>query len=496
VPWLLAAAVFCIETVRAGIYGIHGDEYYFLACGKHLDFGYVDHPPLIALIARIVSETLGDSVLALRLLPGLAGGATVLLAAAISRRLGGQGFATVLAALSVAMSTGLLALFNYLSMNAFDILLVTLASYLLARILEAPTPRLWLLLGLVMGVGLQTKMTMLVYGFATFMGLLLTRQRKLIASRWPWLAGAVALLIFLPNVIWQIANDWPTLEFIGRAQSARNPAHSVLAFLAQTTLALNPVILPVWCAGLFGLLMRRNWASFRPLGVLAFAFLTVYVASNPQVYYVFAIFPLLFAGGAAVIERGIARWSAIWLRPLLLAPLLVSGLIFAPLGVALLPVERFIAYSKRIGILERIEMYDRLQLPIHFGYRFGWPELTRTVAETYEGLPVVEQGHCVILATNYGKTCSLNYIGRKLGLPTAYSGHMSCWYWLPEDLSADVAITVGFSEPFMQEFYRDVRLIETFTHPYVMAWETDEPILVCRDPIVPLSEAWPRFRSY
>ncbi len=496
IPWIIAAVVVILELARAGLYGIHGDEYYYLACGEHLDFGYVDHPPMIALLTRLVAETLGESVFALRLLPALAGGGTVLLAVAIARRLGGQEFAMGLAALSVACSAGLLALFNFLSMNAFDILLITLASYLLIGILREPSPRRWLLFGFVAGVGLQTKMTMLVFGFAAVLGLLLTRRRALLADRWIWLGGALALLIFLPNVIWQAAHDWPTLEFIGEVQSIRNPGHTVPAFLFQLSLALNPLTLPVWLAGLVGLLLRREWRELRPLGVLAVVFLAVYVASNPQVYYVFAIVPLLYAAGAVVLERAVVRWAARWARPLLLAPLVASGVAFAPLVVSLLPVETLITYSKRIGLMERIEMYDRVQLPIHFSYRFGWPEMARAVSEVYDALPAAEQERCVILATNYGRTCSLNRLGRAYDLPPAYSGHNSCWFWLPEGEAGEVAISVGYSEAFLTRHYRDVQRVATFTHPYVMAWETSSPICICRDPIVPLAEAWPEFRNF
>lgn len=162
----------------------------------------------------------------------------------------------------------------------------------------------------------------------------------------------------------------------------------------------------------------------------------------------------------------------------------------------MLPIESFVAYSKRLGILERIEMFDRIQLPVHFGYRFGFRELAETVAGIHRTLPEADRERCVILANTYAKTCSLDHLGRALDLPPAYGGRNSCWYWLPGDLRGEVVITVGYREEFMRELYRDVHLVETFSHPYVMPWENDQPILLCRDPVEPLHEMWPRFKNF
>ena len=190
-----------LQLITAGRYGIFGDELYYIACSKHLAFGYVDHPPLVALLTLLCRIFFGESLLGLRFMAALAGAVTVLLTAGIARKLGGNKFAQGLSALMVLVSMAFPALFSFLSMNAFDILICTWCVYLLISILNGASPRTWLLFGLVVAIGCLNKYTMLVFAFATVIGLLLTRERRWFASPWPYLGGIIAVLIFLPHII-------------------------------------------------------------------------------------------------------------------------------------------------------------------------------------------------------------------------------------------------------------------------------------------------------
>src|SRR5919202_2417181 len=202
----LSLAKLLIHFLTNGHYGYFRDELYYLACGEHLAWGYVDQAPLIAVVARAARALLGDSLFAIRFFPAVAGAALVFVTGLLVRELGGGRFAIVLASACVIVAPAFLALHTRLTMNAFEPLFWTLGAYLVVRALKTGDARLWVWFGVVMGVGLENKHSTLVFGFAVVAGLLLTPARRLFLSKWLWLGGLVALLIFLPNVLWQIAH--------------------------------------------------------------------------------------------------------------------------------------------------------------------------------------------------------------------------------------------------------------------------------------------------
>lgn len=220
--WLLPAAVLLFHVLTAPGYGYFRDELYYLVNGEHLGWGYVEHPPLIGWAAALVRSTLGDSLHAIRFPPALAGALTVLLVGLTARELGGRRPARVLAMLAAALTPVHLSLVSVLSMNAFDLLWWALAGWLLVRLLLAADPRLWLAFGAVAGVGLLTKVSFLFLGLGLVAGLLLARRWDLLRSPWLWAGGALAALLYLPHVLWQVAHGWPTLEFMDNARRLKN----------------------------------------------------------------------------------------------------------------------------------------------------------------------------------------------------------------------------------------------------------------------------------
>ena len=206
-PLAFASLMFILLMVTATNYGIFTDELYYVACANHLDFGYVDHPPFVAWVTRF-GLLFSSSLFALRVLPALAGSGTVILAALIARTIGGNRFAAAVSSLTILCGTVLRVMFGFVSMNAYDLLFITLASCVFLRVLREGSAGFWILLGLVVGVGLNTKMTMLVFAFALFAGLVLAPERRLFRTRYPWLAAAVTFGLFLPHILWQAAHSW------------------------------------------------------------------------------------------------------------------------------------------------------------------------------------------------------------------------------------------------------------------------------------------------
>ncbi len=235
----LALIKFLIHLVTGGNYGFFRDELYYIDAGQHLAFGYVEFPPFIALLAALVHIIPGNSLVVYHILPAIAGALVVLLTGLMARELGGGRFAQCLAALASLVAITFLGIDSLFSMDSFDELWWVLMAYILIRLIKRDQPRLWLLFGLVAGIGLMTKVTMLMFGFALVVGLLLTPQRKYLLNKWAWAGGAIAFAFLLPYILWNAANGWPTLEFWSTYTSGHaNPA-SALGFLYQQVLTMN-----------------------------------------------------------------------------------------------------------------------------------------------------------------------------------------------------------------------------------------------------------------
>src|SRR5215203_3767209 len=272
---LLALLKLLVHVLTAENYGYFRDELYYMAASERLDLGYVDFPPFIALVTAFVRATLGDSLLAHRLLPALAGAAVVVLAGLMARELGGGTFAQGLAALAVLVAPNFLVFGTFISMDAFDQLFWVSAAYVLLLILKRNEPRLWLLFGLFAGLGLLTKLTILSFGFAVLVALLLTPARRHLRSPWPWIGGGVAVAFLAPYVYWNATNGWPTPEFWGE-YGGKVDAASPVEFLLEQIVTIQPPALPLWLAGLgfylfgrgeavpsFGLGLRRPLRALR-----------------------------------------------------------------------------------------------------------------------------------------------------------------------------------------------------------------------------------------
>jgi 4-amino-4-deoxy-L-arabinose transferase-like glycosyltransferase len=296
-------------------YGLFRDEFYYLACSEHLALGYVDHPPLSILLLWLSRAALGDSLLAIRFLPAVAGAVTVYLTGLMARELGGGRSAQLLAALATFVAPVFLALSHFFSMNAFDQLFWALLALIAIRILVRDEPRLWIAFGAVAGLGLQNKYSVAFFGFGIAVGLLASAQRRQLASRWLWLGGGLALLLFLPHLVWQAHAGWPTLEFMANAQAEKNIALAPGEFLLQQIVMAHPMALPIWLAGLGGLLLSARLRRLRPLGWAYPATFALLAIQKTKAYYLMPIYPLLFAAGAVELEAFFERRRWRWGMP-------------------------------------------------------------------------------------------------------------------------------------------------------------------------------------
>jgi hypothetical protein len=495
---LVSLAVLKILIQLAGInhYGFFRDEFYYMACGDHLAFGYVDQPPLIALIAWIVKHTLGDSMFAIRLLPILCGAAIVYLTGRLTRELGGGVFGQFLAAAAILFAPIYLAFDSFFSMNAFEPLIWLVCAWIAIRIVRGASPRLWLLFGTVAGVGLQNKHTMLAFGFALVAGLLLTPERKILASKWLWLGGAIALAIFLPNLIWEATHGWPQVEVVRNGQAFKINHISAAQFLFEQLLFIGPVALPLWLAGLYWYFFDREGAKLRFLGWTYILILGIVMLLDGKTYYVVPIYPALMAAGGVAVEKLLAAPERNWVRLAYAAILLIAGVVTVPFGVPLLPVSTFIRYSNALpyGKSVKTEVDAPVELPQLYADMFGWPNQAKVISNVYYSIPSNERADCAILAGNYGEAGAIDYYGKRYGLPAAISGHNSHYFWGPRNYSGQCMIIFGDNAEEYIKLFGESKLAATISFPHATPGEENLNVYICRKPIAPLSELWPRFK--
>ncbi len=489
-PTAILLYIACVKVVIHVLsnrqYGFHRDEFYYIVGGQHLAWGYVDHPPLTPLIARVASEVFGQTSLGgLRLFPALASGGIVLLTGIMARQMGGRLSTQVLVALAVIATPFFLLSNTMFQTVTFDQWWWVLGTYLLILLLKTNNPRYWLSIGLVAGFALQTKYTIVLWGVGMLAGIVLTQHRQMLKTPYPYLGGLIALAVFFPNLLWQLQNDFPSLEFT-RNNNANWRAEASLADFALLQLVfLGLVLFPVALFGLVQLFSTQN-ITYRPLGWLVLSVLGIAVATQAKPYYIAPLYPLLIAAGMLGIERWLAARpnlaSAKWIQYGLIVAVVVNGLSFVPIFMPILPLKTLVD----TGI---VEIHDE------FAEMVGWPEMVAQVEDVYQTLPPDERVQAVILTGSYGEASALNVLGD--GLPPAISGHNSYYLWGTNNASGDVVIAVRISESFLRQHFQSVELATIIEMPYNIENETfGAHVFICRGPRQPLSEMWTDFKHY
>ncbi len=499
--WLVPAAFallkLAVHLPVLGRYGYHHDELYFLACGKHFSAGYVDHPPLIPWIARLMDELFGRSLFALRLPAVLAGAAAVFITGMLARRLGGGRLSQGIACLAMLVAPVYLRSTTMLTIPAFEPLVWVAGSYLLVRIADGEDPRLWLWLGLVVGIGLLIKHSTLFFAAGLAAGVLLTPMRAHLRSPWPYLAAALAFFLWLPNLVWQASNGWASVEFILKLNAAIREHVNPLTFTAGQLIYLNPVTAPIWITGLVWLFRARGgrYSVLAWIWTVAFALLAT---AGGKLYYLAPAYPALLAAGGVALghwdadraskhpaERRGLLWSSI-------AALLVGGAVILPVSIPWLSLdttERYIRTLTRGALDRAYEVTGDLH------GQFGWPQRVETVAQVYRALSPEERDAAVIFTDSYGTAAAIDYFGSDYGLPPAFSTDMTYALWGPPDGGSDTLVAVNVERQKLEEFCSEIRLAAQIELADVNPWERRFTVFVCRRPTIDLRELWRRARQ-
>lgn len=515
-PWvyLIAFVYFALHMATSTRYDYFRDALYYLACADHLAFGYVDLPPLFPFIAWVARHTLGTSLPALIFWPALAGAARIVLVAAFARELGAKRLGIALAATLAATPPVWWAIDHQFAMNAFEPLFWTGCAYVILRMIHTRNPKLWVAFGAIAGLGLENKYSIAVFAFALLFGLLLTQQRKLLFTPWLFAGGAVALLIFLPNLIWNIQHHWPFLELMHNIRvTGKDIAYPPLAYISQQILMMNPFSFPFWFRGLLFYFVSRDAKPYRCFGwafVITFAF---FLISHGKDYYSAPAYPILLAAGAVAAERLLSRsaeqkaadssrngrqskWRTA-LKPVCFAWLVIGIAVPLPLVLPVLPLDAFLRYQSHLHSQPKPteRSFVGTPLPQYYADELPWREQVAAVARVYHSLPPEEQAKTAIFCDNYGQAAAIDFFGPRYGLPKALSGHQNYFFWGPRSYTGEIIILVGQSEEDARKEFASVEVAATVNVPYAYFYET-RPILLCRGLKGNLQTLWPRVKNW
>jgi 4-amino-4-deoxy-L-arabinose transferase-like glycosyltransferase len=504
VPAIIAAVYFLGHMVTATRYGYFRDALYYLACSEHLAWGYVDQPPLIVFIAWLARHTLGVSLPALLFWPALAGAARIILTAAFARELGAKKFGIALAAALAATPAVWYVNDHQFAMNAFEALFWTGCAFAVARMIHTNNSKWWVVFGAIAGVGLENKYSIAAFAFFLLTGLLLTPQRRLLFSPWILAGGVAALLLFLPNLLWNVQHHWPFLELMRNIRaSGRDVVSSPSAFLAQQILIMTPATLPFWLGGL--------WFYFSDAGkklrVFGWTFIFTigfFLLAHGKNYYSAPAYPLVLAAGAVASEKFLGKKrfderprEGAAVKVAIFGWLAVGILLLLPVVLPVLPISAYLRYQAHLpfAVPKSEHNQDTAILPQHYADEFGWEDMVRRVASFYHSLSPEEQSRTAIFASNYGEAGAVDFFGSRYGLPKAISTHQNYFLWGPRNYDGEIVIRIGTKLEDARESYESVVVAATLDNPYTMPHEKN-PILLCRHRKKNLHADWPDIKNW
>jgi len=478
-----AAALLAVELLASPRYGLHRDELYFLACAHHLAWGYVDQPPLVPVVAWLVNALIGPFAWSFRLLPALAGAASVVLTGLMAREMGGGRCAQTIAAVAAATSAQLLAAFHLLSTTAFDCFFWALITWLALRLIRTLDTRWFVPLGAVVGVALLNKLNVAFLVVALVIGLITGSDRRLLWSRQALMGAALGLVIVSPDVVWNAQHGWAQLSMLRSLHAENSTVGASIGFLPAQLVVVGPALCVLWITGLVDLWRGRRW---RPLAVAYLVLAAWFTLSGAKSYYLAGIYFVLFAAGGVAAERRLQAKGKPGRVRGWIALMVVGGVAALPLTLPLLPESTLPTGSWESQINKDLSA------------TVGWPSYVRQVAGIVNTLPPGQRSRLVLLTGDYGAAGAIDLYGTRYHLPPAQSGHNSFWWWGPAGMPNESAtVAVNMSRSMLLGVFRRVRLVGSVQTPN-NAWteERGDPIYLCTQQYVSWADAWPALRHY
>jgi len=501
--WLIVG-VFAIVKVlvhlfTAANYGYLCDELYAIDMSKHLAFGYVDMPPIMPALLAANRAVLGDSLIAIHILPAIAGSATLVLVCLIVRELGGKLFATALSAAAFLVIPFYLMMNSIFGYDGFDQLALMAFLYLLIRLLRTENPMFWIALGLVGGIACMTKVTILYLAPGLLAALLATKLRRQFLTRWPWAGLGVFLVVFSPYLIWQALNSWPTLEYWLGYKSFQLQDVSFTEYLLNIILGMNPLAVPLYLAGLGWVFLVGEGRRYIGLGILFLITLGFLFLLRAKYFMLAELVVFLLAAGSVFMEQRLSgvRWRSA-AQAGAITCLLAGGILAAPSNLPILEPQAMEQYGEVFGFLykpAKIGPYAATNLPVILENRVGWDDLAKAVAEVYNGLPEAERATVGIYADWFGPAGAINHYGDQYGLPEAVSGHLTYYLWGPgSDWEEMIIVTLNIDQ--FRFFFEDIQQKGYYVNEYASPISTNIGIYVARKLKRDIEDVWPTFKMF
>ena len=493
----IIATLVCVKlalhllTNAFGPYEFHRDEFLYFAMGEHLRLWHMDFPPLIAILSEVTRGLLGDSVFAIRLPLALVSTTLLVIAALTARELGGGRFAQGLAGFAVLASVLFLRTGNLFQPVAIDQLWWTLALFFLLKLCRSDNHRWWIAFGVVCGLGLLTKHSMLIFGFAAFVAILATPARRWLGTPWPWLGAGIAFVIGSPSLVGQLTLGFPVLDQMGDLRGAQLARVSAMSFLLDQPMMHSGFL--VAAIGTGALLFRREWHRYRIVGWTCVGAFATLILLHGKSYYVGPIYPVLFGAGAVVLERfSVPKWGTI-VRWGIVSVMTLYLIVLFPMGLPILPPSTMERYLTTIGAQSAAttNVGDQERIPQDFADMLNWREQVAEVARIYHALPETDRERTVILASNYGEAGAIDFYGPSYDIPKAIAVVGTYWFFGPGDLPGDVTIMHGFDLEDIDDLCGTLEQAGTVGHPFAVREEHNVIIRICREPRQTLQNLWP-----
>ncbi len=505
IAWAIAAIVFLLHLYFNNRYGYFRDEFNYMACGDRLQWGYVDQPPLVPFLVRLFRELFGDSLRSIRLMPALASSLLVAQTALFARELGGRRYALLLTAIAVALAPQYSSNASLLGTNCLEPVFWLGTAWFAMLAIKREKPQYWVWSGVVLGLGMENKYSIFLLGVGIVVGLLLTHERRQMLNKWFWLGILAAILVFLPNVLWNIHNHWPFLELIRNIRADhRDVVLGPFAFFFSQLNETGFAVAIIWLVGACALLFTPRLKPYRFMG---WSFLFCYLAmffQHAKAYYLAPIYPMLIATGAVVVESwldrkesGNSNWA--WLRHSLAWTVLCSGLHTIPITIPVLSPDAFVVYARdwlpfKLPVNEH--SHARAALPQWYSDQFGYKEIADAAEVAWNRIPANERADCAIFGQDYGQAGAVDFFGRAHGLPRALSGDRTYYLWGPGGYSGNCMIVLDDRREKLEQLFEHVEYVGTSVEN---PWALERPVTVfiCKGKkFGSLQELWPKVKKW
>ena len=473
-------------------YEFHRDELLYFSMGTHLRLFGMDFPPFIALLSEALRGSLGVSVFTYRFTPALFGTAVMLLAVLIARELGGGRRAQLLTALAMLLNPLFLRTASLFQPVVLDQLWWLLGFWALLRLINTEDPRWWLLLGVAGGLGLLSKFSILFFGLAVLVALVISDRRGSLAGPWPWAALGIALVIGSPSIAGQIRLSFPVVEQMAGLRQGQLNRITLGEQLFEQAIWGPQILLAL--TGLIALLARRDFRPYRIVGLAALAGFVLFAILKGKAYYAGPLHPPLYAAGAVALERLARPRLQRVLSATLVGAIIAWGVFVLPFGLPVVPPEPMARYAAMTGITAgtKTNWGAQLELPQDYADMLGWKEKAEAVASMlFVQEPSLIRHGAVLYGANYGQAGALDLYGRRLGLPPVVSLAGSWYFFGPGDRPGNPVVLLGVEPEELETVgCGRVELATRVENRWGVPEERDVPVTFCYDPSITLQRLW------